>query len=427
MPNRQIPMSRDRETPQIRAKDVQGLKYFKVLRPMLDRLHHVGAARDVAQNRSLHMDQYCTLVLLWLYSPIVDSLRGLQQASTLTKVQKRFGVARTSLGSLSESVTVFDPEPLKQIAKELGDRLPAVQKRRYSQKDDDATLDRLSHLGKTITAVDGSIVKVLARIAKLAWIRIGDGSPTCGYRLHTQFELLKGIPHRIDATSANPKGDADERIVLEKTLESDRIYVMDRGYQKWQLLNGIVSKESSYICRMRDQFNHQVVSTQELTQADQDAGIISDQTIRIVGKKSRIEHPMRLVIVQGQPHVSRGRRSGRKLSSTGPSSDGQIRLVTDMLDVPAELIGKMFELRWLIELFFKMFKHLLGCRHLLSTKENGVEIQVYCAIIACMLILLYTGRSPTKRTFEMICFYMSGWASLEELERHIEKLAPERS
>jgi hypothetical protein len=71
-----------------------------------------------------------------------------------------------------------------------------------------------------------------------------------------------------------------------------------------------------------------------------------------------------------------------------------------------------------------MFKHLLGCRHLLSTKQEGVELQVYSAIIACMLILLYTGHSPTKRTFEMICFYMSGGASLAELEQHIDKLKP---
>ena len=72
-----------------------------------------------------------------------------------------------------------------------------------------------------------------------------------------------------------------------------------------------------------------------------------------------------------------------------------------------------------------MFKQLLGCRHLLSTKQNGVEIQADCAIIACLLILIHTGRTPTKRTFEMICFYLSDWASLDELERHIEKLKPQ--
>jgi len=69
-----------------------------------------------------------------------------------------------------------------------------------------------------------------------------------------------------------------------------------------------------------------------------------------------------------------------------------------------------------------MFKHLLGCRHLLSTKQNGVEIQVYAALIACLLILRCTGRTPTKRTFEMLCFYMAGWADLDEVAGHIDKL-----
>ena len=109
-------------------------------------------------------------------------------------------------------------------------------------------------------------------------------------------------------------------------------------------------------------------------------------------------------------------------SFPGPSCDGKLRLATDLLDIPAELIAEAYRLRWLIELFFRMFKQLLGCRHLLSTKQNGVEIQTYIAIIACLLILIHTGRAPTKRTYEMICLYMSGWASLDELERHIEKL-----
>lgn len=116
-------------------------------------------------------------------------------------------------------------------------------------------------------------------------------------------------------------------------------------------------------------------------------------------------------------------RTGPK-SSTGPGSDGSIRLVTDMLNVPADWAGLIYFSRRLIEFIFKMFKHLLGCRHPLSTKPDGVKIQVSSAIIACMSILLDTGRSPTKRTFEMICFFMSGWASLEELESHIDKMKP---
>jgi IS4 transposase len=101
-----------------------------------------------------------------------------------------------------------------------------------------------------------------------------------------------------------------------------------------------------------------------------------------------------------------------------------LRIATNLLDVPAEIIADIYKHRWTIELFFRFFKHVLGCRHLLSTHQKGIEIQVYCAIIACLLISLWTGRKPTLRSYEMVCLYFMGWATLEELVEHIAKLKP---
>ena len=67
---------------------------------------------------------------------------------------------------------------------------------------------------------------------------------------------------------------------------------------------------------------------------------------------------------------------------------------------------------------------MLGCRHLLGTHHEGIEIRAYCAIMACLLISLWTSRKPTLRTYEMICLYFGGWASLEELLEHIRRLKP---
>lgn len=72
--------------------------------------------------------------------------------------------------------------------------------------------------------------------------------------------------------------------------------------------------------------------------------------------------------------------------------------------------------------FFRFFKQFLGCSHLISHSQNGIEIQVYCAIIACLLINLWTGRKPTKRTSEMLSYYFMGVASEEELLAHLAKL-----
>ncbi|PAY16168.1 hypothetical protein CKO51_28120 [Rhodopirellula sp. SM50] len=60
-----------------------------------------------ADNRKLHYDQYCMLVLLYVLNPTVSSLRALTQASELAKVQKRLSSSKTSLGSLSEASRVF--------------------------------------------------------------------------------------------------------------------------------------------------------------------------------------------------------------------------------------------------------------------------------------------------------------------------------
>src|ERR1700691_3822904 len=107
----------------VRESDIVGLKYFDRLMPLLERLHPVGTQRDRAGNRQLFFDQYCAYLLLFLFNPIITSLRGIQQASELKKVQKRLGCPRSSLGSLSEAVTVFDPERLKEIIAELGGQL----------------------------------------------------------------------------------------------------------------------------------------------------------------------------------------------------------------------------------------------------------------------------------------------------------------
>jgi len=97
-------------------------------------------------------------------------------------------------------------------------------------------------------------------------------------------------------------------------------------------------------------------------------------------------------------------------------------LATNRLDLDAELIALGYRYRWAIELFFRWFKCILGCKHLLSTSQNGVTIQVYLGIIASLLISLWTGKKPTKRTWEMLQFYFCGLATADELLEHIRKL-----
>jgi hypothetical protein len=95
---------------------------------LLQALHNAGAEQDRAGNRQLFYDQYATLVLLYFFTPTVTNLRGVQQLSLLAKVQQRWGIRRTAVGSLSEAATVFEAALLQDIISELALRASLRQK-----------------------------------------------------------------------------------------------------------------------------------------------------------------------------------------------------------------------------------------------------------------------------------------------------------
>jgi len=254
---------------EITERQITGLKYFDKLAPLLQRLHDVGCARDRAGNRELHYDQHCMLILLYLFNPVVTSLRGLQQASELTKVQKKLGCPRASLGSLSEAASVFDPERLKEIVAELGTELQPLGRN-----------PRLRNVPGALTAVDGTLLSVLPKLMQASFLKRSTGSGMIKWRLHTHFEVDRYVPTRIDVTP-NGGGAYDERAVLGRTIDADRTYVMDRGYAKFLLFNEIVKAGSSYVCRLRDNSAYQALEERPLTDADRALNVLSDQVVSI--------------------------------------------------------------------------------------------------------------------------------------------------
>jgi len=384
----------------IKEHELQGFKYFKAISKMLEPLSDVECERDRAGNRILHMDQYICLLLLYMFNPICTSLRSLQQASELKKVQRKLGVPRASLGSLSEASTVFDSRTMLEIIEHLGEQLEPI-----------AHHEKLKDLPGILTAVDGTLLKCLPKIAWALWI----DDKHKAVKNHLHFEILKGVPVKAAITD----GNANEKDVLADTLEAGRIYVLDRGYAKYGLLQKILDGRSSFVCRIRDNYVCKVIKERHITADGEAAGVVRDRIVRLGSntKSNEIAEAVRVVEVKCLPHVKR-MHTGRG----GPEQSQTIVIATDLLDVEADVIALIFKHRWTIEVFFRFYKHILGCRHLLSYNHNGIELQTYSAIIACMLISLWTGRKPTLRTYEMLCWYFTGIANEEELLSHIQRL-----
>lgn len=378
--------------PNITAKDIRGLKYFKLLRPLLARLHNAGTQRDRAGNRKLFFDQYGALLLLYFFNPILTSLRGLQQASTLRKVQKQLGCTRNALGSLSEASRVFDAELLQPLLAELATQAVPLQRGREAEA------------LRGLTAADGSLLPALPKMAWALWV---DDQHRAA-KLHLQFDVLKGVPSAASVTA----GNSPEHDQLRAALQAGRLYAIDRGYAEYQLFQDIRDAHSSFIGRVRDNAVYQLIEERPLTAEARQAGVRRDRVVWLGGDGSGqvLRQPLRLVEVATGKTDSQGRPE-------------ILLLATDRMDLDASLVALGYKFRWAVELFFRWFKCILGCQHLLSTCQNGVTIQVYLALIASLLITLWTGRKPSKRTFEMLCLYFSGWASAAELQAPLEALS----
>lgn len=394
--------------PPLRAADIKQLKYFKPIQKLLRGLHD----HKDCPNRQLHYDELLALVLLHFFNPVLTGLRSLEQASKLRKVQEKLGMERTSLGSLSESASLFSPELLYEVVQELAARVQAqdAPARPTGLKEELA-----------IVAVDGTLLDALPRMAWALWL----DPQHRALKLVLQFDVLRSVPHTPFVGDAN----TNEKDVLRQHLLPGRLYLVDTGFAEYGFFEEIRQARSSFVGRLRDNAVWDLLEERRLTEADRRAGVVFDQVVRLgsASKQEDLSAPVRVVKVhvQNPPGAGLARRRSRvssKKTFRHRPEEYDLLLVTDRMDLAAESIALLFRYRWTIELFFRWLKCILGLRHLIFESDNGVNTLIYAALIASLLVVLWTGRKPTKRTWEMIQLYFQGWAALDELEAHIAKL-----
>jgi hypothetical protein len=212
-------------------------------------------------------------------------------------------------------------------------------------------------------------------------------------KLHLEFSVWRQAPVEFTVTD----GNASERAVWKAKLRKGVCYVNDRNYSHdYQLIAEVAAAGASFVLRLH---NNAILTPLEpvraLSQEDRKTGVVEDVRVRLGKEPNGPEG--RLVRVEAQGHV--------------------FLLFTNLENLPAELVGLIYRYRWQVELFFKWIKCILGCRHLLAESQQGVTIQIYCALIASVLLVLWTAARPTKRQWEALQLYWMGWVTLAELEK----------
>jgi len=370
------------------ALSEQDLARWKLIEDFQARLVAAGSEKKSGTfadpRRQLAQSDYLSLLLFGLFNPVVDSMRGLCAASALARVREEISSHRVSLGSFSEAQAVVDSELLQKVFAQLA----AEHRSLHGEA-------RLAPYRDQLLAIDGTLWRALPRMAWAVW-RYQHGKESA-LKLHVKFNLLEEKPVAAVLKAAR----CCERAVLREGMKRGEFYVGDRYFGEDYALFGELEKAGCcFVLRLRQKAVFSVEQEEALSAEDRAAGVIFDGLVRL-GKRPQQHDAVRLVRVQ--------------------TNDGELLLVSNKArgELSAELLALIYRYRWRVELFFKWLKCILGCRHWLAESERGVALQIYCALIAALLLLRYSGKRPGKRAMEMIRFYLLGYATLEELTRQL--------
>ena len=335
-----------------------------------------GAGASAAADHQLTASDYLSFQLFALLNPALKSARSLCGASRFARVQQEVCRQPVKLTSFSEMQHVCDPALLAGLLRELAAQaLPTFG---------DAGLR--AQVGELI-ATDGTLLPALPRMAWALW----QNPQNRAGKLHLEFSVWRQVPAEFTITPAN----TCERLVWKTKLRPGVCYVNDRHYSHdYRLLQAVQASGASFVLRLHNNAVVEKLSpARPLSATARQAGVVEDIPVRLGGKP---DGPVgRLVRVEAGGHV--------------------FLLFTNRDDLDADLVSLIYRHRWQIELFFKWIKCLLGCRHWLAESPAGMTIQIYCALIASVLLVLWTGRKPTRRQWETLQLYWLGWVSLEEL------------
>jgi hypothetical protein len=223
------------------------------------------------------------------------------------------------------------------------------------------------------------------------------------------FDILRGVPEQATLAS----GQSGEGQQLRQALQSNCLYVVDRGFQSYELLRDIVGIGSDFVVRLRKTASCEVLEHRPLTAEDRLCGVTSDTVVRIGW---RADQTPKLPLL----------RRIEVLSSDRQGQAVTLILLTNRFDLSATMIALIDRHRWQIELFFRWLKCMACFKHFFSEAQSGMTLQIYIAILGTLLIAVATGQKPNSYDYNLMSFAASGAAPIDEILAVAAKRRAER-
>jgi hypothetical protein len=375
-------------------EQVQGGRLVRMLQRYVESLRE----ESPHGNRELFLDDVFVVYLLAFFNPTLRTLRTIEDFSETKQAQRHLSVRRICRSTLSDFHRIAEPERLCPLIAELR---AALDRKTIGNRPSDDLVGVL----KQVLAVDGTFLPAAADVAWAVAARNQRAGQSYRARTDWHVDVRTWIPEIV----AVPEPGESEAASAARTITPGAIHVYDRGFQSFSLIASHYEQchdgwtpRADFVLRLREPGPNSpllvVHSEAPLSDAARAAGVVSDQVVYAPGLRASqgFTRPLRLVVIR-QP-------DGR-----------EVRLLTNLFDLPAEIIGLIYRYRWQVELFFRWLKCYANFNHLISHCSEGVLLNFYVVIVGALLMYLHTDGRPSKYLFSLLGLVAQGGATLAEI------------
>lgn len=203
------------------------------------------------------------------------------------------------------------------------------------------------------------------------------GKKKGGIKAHVLLSLHSLVPEIVWMSAAS-KNDKDFLGQL-KALKGE-IYVFDKGYVNYNYYFDWTEKGIFLVTRLNEHANYQILSEKVITQRDAEIdGVIKDQIIQL--------------------RTAKGSLKVRLVTFKSLTTCKTYTFLSNMFEVEATTIAKLYKNRWEIEPFFKQLKQNFELKGFYSDSKEGIKTQIWIAMIANLIFTVIHRQIKQAETF----------------------------
>ncbi len=221
-------------------------------------------------------------------------------------------------------------------------------------------------INKQIEIFDSTTISLFNDVLKCVGRKPKNGKRKGGIKVHTIINVDETVPKLIWFTDSK----THDHILLDKLkMDCNTIYVFDKGYNDYSAFKRFSDNQTGFVTRIKDNAVYDTVCENEIEEHIH-SGVLEDQIIELSVKDGEIDSKLNL----------------RKIRFYDRVLKREFEFITNLFEMRADLVAAIYKLRWQIELLFKQLKQNFPLKYFLGDNENAIKIQIYCALIANLLM-----------------------------------------